>query len=74
MGKRGRILVVGLTVLPLVAAAGLWARGYWRRDLVSWEERGLALVPQWFEVGCWSGCVVDGGSGAPLSSWRSASE
>src|SRR5438105_7937731 len=37
MGKRGRIVVVGLTGLPLVAAAGLWARSYWRRDLVSWE-------------------------------------
>jgi beta-fructofuranosidase len=27
-------------------------------DLVSWEERGLVLVPQPQEVGCWSGCVV----------------
>jgi beta-fructofuranosidase len=28
-------------------------------DLVHWMERPLALVPQDFEVGCWSGSVVD---------------
>src|SRR4051812_7782787 len=37
MSKRGRVVVVGLSVLPLLAAAGLWARSYWRRDLVTWE-------------------------------------
>jgi beta-fructofuranosidase len=29
------------------------------RDLVHWEEQALALTPQGFEVGCWSGSVVD---------------
>jgi beta-fructofuranosidase len=28
-------------------------------DLVHWEEQPLALIPQDFEVGCWSGSVVD---------------
>jgi beta-fructofuranosidase len=28
-------------------------------DLVHWDEQPLALVPQDFEVGCWSGSVVD---------------
>jgi beta-fructofuranosidase len=28
-------------------------------DLVHWEEQDLALTPQEFEVGCWSGSVVD---------------
>jgi beta-fructofuranosidase len=28
-------------------------------DLVHWVEQPLALVPQDFEVGCWSGSVVD---------------
>jgi beta-fructofuranosidase len=27
-------------------------------DLVSWEQRDLALVPKPHETGCWSGCVV----------------
>src|SRR4051812_42953610 len=36
MTKRGRVVVVGLSVLPFLAAAGLWARSYWRRDLVTW--------------------------------------
>lgn len=27
-------------------------------DLVHWEERPLALVPEEYEVGCWSGSVV----------------
>lgn len=27
-------------------------------DLVHWRETDMALVPQPFEVGCWSGCVV----------------
>lgn len=29
-------------------------------DLVHWSEQPLALVPQEFEVGCWSGSVVHG--------------
>jgi hypothetical protein len=37
MSKRGRIVVISLGLLPLLAAAGLWARSYWRRDLVTWE-------------------------------------
>src|SRR5438045_9169041 len=37
MTKRGRIVVVTLSLLPLLAAAGLWARSYWRRDLATWE-------------------------------------
>jgi beta-fructofuranosidase len=28
-------------------------------DLVHWEEQDLVLTPQQFEVGCWSGSVVD---------------
>ena len=28
-------------------------------DLVHWREQPLALTPQDFEVGCWSGSVVD---------------
>jgi beta-fructofuranosidase len=28
-------------------------------DLVHWEEQDLALTPEPFEVGCWSGSVVD---------------
>ena len=28
-------------------------------DLVHWTEEPLALIPQEFEVGCWSGSVVD---------------
>jgi beta-fructofuranosidase len=28
-------------------------------DLVHWVEQGLVLVPQDYEVGCWSGSVVD---------------
>jgi beta-fructofuranosidase len=28
-------------------------------DLVHWEEQDLVLTPQSFEVGCWSGSVVD---------------
>ncbi|MFZ0088289.1 MAG: glycoside hydrolase family 32 protein, partial [Solirubrobacteraceae bacterium] len=33
-------------------------------DLVGWEERGLALVPQPHEAGCWSGCLVSDTMGA----------
>jgi beta-fructofuranosidase len=35
------------------------------RDLVAWEERAPVLVPQPYEVGCWSGCVVDDAGGVP---------
>jgi beta-fructofuranosidase len=34
-------------------------------DLVSWEERPVALTPRTDEDGCWSGCVVDDAAGAP---------
>src|SRR3954451_9202629 len=29
------------------------------KDLIHWEERPLALAPQAFEVGGWSGSIVD---------------
>jgi beta-fructofuranosidase len=34
-------------------------------DLVSWEQRAVALTPQAHEDGCWSGCVVDDAAGVP---------
>jgi beta-fructofuranosidase len=33
-------------------------------DLLTWREHPLALVPQEWETGCWSGCVVSDAPGA----------
>jgi hypothetical protein len=36
MSNRQRILVIVLALLPVVLAAGMWVRSYWRRDQLGW--------------------------------------
>lgn len=50
-----------------------WGRAV-SSDLVTWQERPIALRPQAGEVGCWSGSVAEDGTGRPLAFYTSVRE